>query len=170
MRPLLLVFSAVSLALAIMLAVMWFQSYSSMDAWQIQSNFGEGGRASRIFYIVSGEGDLRTRLLRDNGTSGWTPTSDHVYCSFRHYRMHLSAATKISNFFSGQAVVLPYWALVLLLSFPSAFYVSIWVRRKKPGMCPICGYDLRATPDRCPECGTLTSSQSSITPRAPASF
>jgi hypothetical protein len=49
----------------------------------------------------------------------------------------------------------PYWFAVLCLGFlPLARLFHRHRLRKVPvGHCPTCGYDLRATPDRCPECG-----------------
>lgn len=52
---------------------------------------------------------------------------------------------------------IPYWALLLAtLITPIAWILHRRRQRNaQPGICKICGYDLRATPDRCPECGAV---------------
>jgi hypothetical protein len=53
------------------------------------------------------------------------------------------------------AIVLPYkWLLLLALLLPLWRLRALLTRRRLPDFCPTCGYDLRATPTRCPECGT----------------
>ncbi len=48
------------------------------------------------------------------------------------------------------------WISLLVVGAPAVFLWFSGRRRFAPGCCRVCGYDLRATPDRCPECGTVT--------------
>jgi hypothetical protein len=58
-------------------------------------------------------------------------------------------------------VVLPNWLVLAVFGgIPAVFMVRPAVRRliawRRPrGRCRACGYDLRMTPDRCPECGAV---------------
>ena len=60
-----------------------------------------------------------------------------------------------------RALILPLWfallplALLPLLALRKARERQIQRRRYTQGLCTACGYDLRFTPDRCPECGQI---------------
>jgi hypothetical protein len=52
----------------------------------------------------------------------------------------------------------PYWLILIVTAALPAWMVLLANgkhRKKKSGRCPACGYDLRATPNRCPECGAV---------------
>jgi hypothetical protein len=56
------------------------------------------------------------------------------------------------------SVGIPFWAAAAVWLMPVPFAFLIWRRvvangRIKRGLCIVCGYDLRATPNQCPECG-----------------
>jgi hypothetical protein len=54
------------------------------------------------------------------------------------------------------AVVIPHWFVFLLMLFPTIRLIPRFARRARwhaRGYCLKCGYDLRATPGQCPECG-----------------
>jgi hypothetical protein len=90
------------------------------------------------FWFVRGQyGTVATQLTRTPNVTDWS-----VY-PFR-------------------IIGLPYWFIVLLAVVPPAVFVARrWrtARRRRSNACVHCGYDLRATPDRCPECGTSAKPQ-----------
>jgi 4-amino-4-deoxy-L-arabinose transferase-like glycosyltransferase len=56
-------------------------------------------------------------------------------------------------------VVVPHWLPLILTAIAPASRCRAWLRnrtqRRQRGRCAKCGYDLRATPQRCPECGAI---------------
>jgi hypothetical protein len=64
-----------------------------------------------------------------------------------------------------------YYSLFLVTLLPSITWICIRIRisqrartRKQSGLCARCGYDLRASPERCPECGAMNTTTSLSSP------
>jgi hypothetical protein len=60
---------------------------------------------------------------------------------------------------SKAVLAMPHWLLAALaLALPSVVAIvriRFALRKMRAGFCAHCGYDLRATPERCPECGAV---------------
>lgn len=125
-----------------------------------------------------GDKDPQRRYMPAPGSqqSGWSLWGfAYYYCSHwggprQRGRKLISTAPSLMDF---HQLTLPIWPLILLASVaPGALVVGAYRRRhRQPGFCTRCGYDLRATPDRCPECGLEApcSPTSSTTPESKTS-
>ncbi len=87
--------------------------------------------------------------------------------AFHAKPIKVSDGTTTPGFF----IAFPYWP-VTVLSLAGAL-LCIWSqvrcrRRARRGLCPRCGYDLRASPERCPECGTRVIPATAAPPVSPS--
>jgi hypothetical protein len=86
------------------------------------------------------------RIVDESFNRSGTPPPLKGFLYFRH------GSSKYAN-----AIVVPNWLIPFGIAFGLRFY-DIWRAAQKArskGLCAKCGYDLRATPNRCPECGTI---------------
>jgi hypothetical protein len=117
---------------------------------------------------VDGEGDGPHEQDIDGGHQTWFGLLGFKWC-----RGSIDGA-KTGVFRRGSKAwleaVVPLWSLALMTSLLPAVRVAAGVRRRRArralaaGVCRHCGYDLRATPNRCPECGKPVVSQAGPPP------
>jgi hypothetical protein len=84
----------------------------------------------------------------------WEDTEDGRFGSTTRYGFGFVRGSLYWDGFT--EVLLPTWALIAALLLPSGLWAWIgWRQRRrvKAGCCVSCGYDLRASLERCPECG-----------------
>ena len=86
------------------------------------------------------------------------PSKKHFGVDVGHFRYADATPIIKRPRAEGFEVIFPLWhPLLLLILTGGPFWLLVYRarRRPKPGHCAHCGYDLRASPNLCPECGAI---------------
>ena len=176
-RAIFTVVSAASLLLCVATCVLWVRSYWVRDgaAWFRHTEFAEDGEWQwEEFAVASWPGFVMCmyvgehRVLVAEKFPPWEfewrqfparADGRILDTRFAWERHEEPLGTSVPRVYFRTTVQFPYWPVVLAASALPATWLVHWRRRRRlrhrlaSRLCPACGYDLRATPGRCPECG-----------------
>jgi hypothetical protein len=144
-RRLLNLLTLLSLLLCVAVAALGVRSY-----WADAPDRLDLGSSSSSPFLVSSGGSLGWNYWSDGRFT--SSARDWDFLGFSCYRAGVG----------GQTLTewrVPYWFLTTTAAILPAARGWRWFRsmnRARRHLCPACGYDLRATPGRCPECGEAT--------------
>jgi hypothetical protein len=147
------ILTALSAVLFAATVALWARSYSTCDQiWRggylVQSEFG-----GLYLVPVARDPDYPIREAFDAGKLGAAERDwgDDVR------RLRPVRFIRVDAAYTTWLLVVTHWFAALAFAALPAYRLARSFRhRAPPGHCRRCGYDLRATPERCPECGTAT--------------
>ena len=167
---------AVAVAASIMLCLAvcgaWVRSYRVADCWFHAIRPADAVETTHLYYLGIARG--RVKAYRTSISVGRDGRDE----AFARFPMHqtvgptevdvgtppgfagsLGFALVSDRRLQARGIALPIWAVAAPLAIPPALALRrawrrrVGRRRAARGVCGACGYDLRASPERCPECG-----------------
>jgi hypothetical protein len=93
-----------------------------------------------------------TRAPEITAAEGWANVEPDRRIPIRFLWLVINGYT----FRTGGVLVVSMWVPTLAFAIPPLWLIRRGRAKRGKGLCEACGYDLRATPERCPECGLLT--------------
>jgi hypothetical protein len=175
--------TVLSLMLCVTTAVLWVRSYRLIDMLTIGERRQLSSWLGGLHYYAMDRGTfggdrlssapLPSNLRWDGGqySASGSRRQFHGFIVIPNGRFRLSGG--VATFVplpSYTAVRVPTWAVMAItLVLPIAWLIHyrgrIRVRCNTVNSCPRCGYDLRATPERCPECGAVPIAHDARSPK-----
>ena len=170
-RRLLNLLTLLSLRMFVVVAAIWLRSYVAWDLMHVRTT-------GRWFHGGWACGNLRagTWLTAENDPPEFTPVRWRALPTIRarelltgyeagaSYRLNALGfqylALGNSRAASHRMVIVPIWAVALATAVMPTWRLHQRRRlrlRSATGLCLTCGYDLRGTPHRCPECGATAA-------------
>ena len=165
--------SGVSLLLCGVVVAGWVRSHfvSERVTWHGTGEL-RGRRVNAMHSVTSGRGQVRVltsyfgpkhpnpRMTYETGPAERAVKGRalHRRLGFSYYEWVDAGAPATAWNLGGRDVSVPYWLAAVVLAMPATLWLAARGRRRRRwrrerGLCVVCGYDLRATPARCPECG-----------------
>lgn len=140
----------------------WIYHGTPSAYWEVTSSNGHlcFARATGFNYSRGWQFHLWSRDSTQPRFAHQPPSTMHGALGFRV----ASGGFSIGRFSAVRYSILDiaYWGLLLIFSLvPATLYITTVLRlrrltrRQSHMQCAVCGYDLRATHGRCPECGTV---------------